>query len=324
VIALRPALDRPPDPSSSSRPADLSPRETAIKEALDAVRARCDVPTRLAADPVSIAHGFDDPVDRELVALATACIAFGNAKIIVAKAGELVARLGPHPAAVAESRATVEARLKGWKHRVFRGEDLARLLWGARSLQRQHGSLGALFEAELDRQGTVREALAVWCDALRLASGLNSPNSGVRLRRAKRHPPRRRGPAHLLPDPRGPSGTKRLLLFLRWMIRPADGVDLGLWDVDPARLLIPVDVHIHRLARNLGLTRRASPSFRTTEEITAALARFDPSDPVGYDFALCHMGMLQGCPSRRDAGRCAGCGVKAVCIHWAQKGRLVK
>ena len=101
------------------------------------------------------------------------------------------------------------------------------------------------------------------------------------------------------------------------MIRPADGVDLGLWDVDPARLLVPVDVHVHRLARNLGLTRRASPSFRTTEEITAALARFDPADPVGYDFALCHMGILQGCPSRRDAKRCAGCGIQGVCIHWA-------
>jgi uncharacterized protein (TIGR02757 family) len=320
---VRSAHDSPE--AQPSRP-PLSRRESAVKEALDAVRARCDVPTRLAADPVSLAHRYHDPVDRELVALACACIAFGNAKTIVAKAGDLLGRLGPHPAAAAESRTNLEARLKGWKHRVFRGEDLARLLAGARSLQRLHGSLGALFEAELDRHGDLREALAAWCDALRLAAGLNSPRSGVRLlgsarRRSRSH---RRGPSHLLPDPRGPSGTKRLLLFLRWMIRPADGVDLGLWDVDPARLLVPVDVHIHRLARNLGFTHRASPSFRTTEEITAALARFDPSDPVGYDFALCHMGMLQGCPSKKDARKCAGCGVKSVCIHWDQKGPLVK
>jgi uncharacterized protein (TIGR02757 family) len=285
--------------------AGLSPRERAVKAALDEVRARCDVPTRLAADPVSLAHRYRDPVDRELVALATACIAFGNAKTIVAKAGDLLGRLGPRPAQLAENRKTLEARLKGWKHRVFRGDDLARLLSGARTLQQRHGSLGALFEEELDRHSTLREALAAWCDSLRVAAGLTpSKNRG------------RRGPAHLLPDPRGPSGTKRLLLFLRWMIRPADGVDLGLWDVDHSRLLIPVDVHIHRLARNLGLTRRAAPSFQTTEEITAALARFDPADPVGYDFALCHMGMVQGCPSRRDPDRCQGCGVKRVCIHW--------
>ncbi len=290
--------------------ATLTARERAVKAALDEVRARCDVPTRLAADPVSLTHHYDDPLDRELVGLATACIAFGNAKTIVSKAGDMLARLGPHPTNVAEDRRVLEARLDGWKHRVFRGEDLARLLAGARMLQRRHGSLGTLFEAELDRHGTLREALASWCDALRLTSGLGR---GLR-----------RGPLHLLPDPRGPSGTKRLLLFLRWMIRPADGVDLGLWDVDPARLLVPVDVHIHRLARNLGLTRRAAPSFRTTEQITAALARFDPADPAGYDFALCHMGMLQGCPSRRDARRCDGCGVKGVCIHWAPKRPLVK
>jgi uncharacterized protein (TIGR02757 family) len=104
------------------------------------------------------------------------------------------------------------------------------------------------------------------------------------------------------------------------MVRPADGVDLGMWNVPPSRLLVPVDVHIHRLARNLGFTRRQSPSWKTTVEITRALARFDASDPVSYDFALCHMGMLQRCPSRRDPALCEGCGVRPVCIHWSRRG----
>jgi uncharacterized protein (TIGR02757 family) len=149
----------------------------------------------------------------------------------------------------------------------------------------------------------MRLALSSWCDAIRAAGGLTKHGS-------------RRGPAHLLPEARGSSGSKRLLLFLRWMVRPADGVDLGLWKVDPAWLLVPVDVHIHKLARNLGLTRRRSLSFRTTTEITQALARLDPNDPTGYDFSLCHMGMLQRCASRRDPVRCEGCGVKPVCVHW--------
>jgi endonuclease III len=101
------------------------------------------------------------------------------------------------------------------------------------------------------------------------------------------------------------------------MVRPSDGVDLGLWDVDPAVLLVPVDVHIHKLARNLGLTRRPTPSWATTVEITRALANFDPADPVKYDFSLCHLGMLQRCPSRRDRVRCQGCPVQPVCVHWA-------
>jgi uncharacterized protein (TIGR02757 family) len=238
-----------------------------------------------------------------------ACIAFGNVKAIRAKLEDLLARLGPHPASFADDARTLEQSLADWRHRVFRGEDVARLLAGARRVQRQHGSLGACFRAHLGDgrdHASVRRALAAWCDSIREAGGLSRDR-------------RRRGPSHLLPDPRGASGCKRLLLFLRWMGRPADGVDLGAWAIDPALLLVPVDVHVHRLARNLGLTRRHTPSWRTTEEITDALARFDPTDPTKYDFSLCHMGMLQRCPSRRDAGRCEGCAVKPVCVHWQDR-----
>jgi uncharacterized protein (TIGR02757 family) len=317
---------------------------TRVHAALDAVRAGCDMAARRDADPVGIVHRYPDPADRELVALAASCVAFGNAKVIRAKLDDLLTRVGPHPAQAAENPVALRARLQGWRARVFQGDDLARLLVGGRVLQRKHGSLGALFEAELrratgkekgvgvgkrvgvgrgkrvavgndqpDSKGTdadaLREALGAWCDALRAAGGLRRDGA-------------RRGPAHLLPDPRGPSGCKRLLLFLRWMVRPADGVDLGMWNVAPARLLVPVDVHIHRLARNLGLTRRGGTSWKTTEEITGALAQFDPADPVSYDFALCHMGMLQRCPSRRDPALCEGCGIQAVCVHWAKAGKL--
>ncbi len=102
------------------------------------------------------------------------------------------------------------------------------------------------------------------------------------------------------------------------MIRPDDGVDLGLWDVPTRVLLVPVDTHIHKLGRNLGFTRRKALSWKTTEEITGALRKLDPDDPAKYDFALCHLGMLQRCPSRRDPARCEGCGVMPVCRHWAR------
>jgi uncharacterized protein (TIGR02757 family) len=284
----------------------LKPRERAVKQALDAVRRRCDATARRAADPVAFAHRYERADDRELVALVAACIAFGNVKAIRSKLEDLLARLGPHPADCADDARALAGRLDGWKHRVFQGQDVARLLAGARRVQRDYGSLGACFVHHLGGgtdHASVRRALAAWCDSIRDAGGLARDGA-------------RRGPSHLLPDPRGSSGCKRLLLFLRWMGRPADGVDLGAWDVDPALLLVPVDVHIHRLARNLGLTRRRAPSWRTTVEITRALARFDPADPTKYDFSLCHMGMLQRCPSRRDPKRCEGCGVRPVCVHW--------
>jgi len=281
----------------------VTPRDQAVKRSLDAVRARCDLAARRDVDPVGFVHDYADPLDRELVALVAACIAFGNVKTIRAKLGDLLARLGPSPTAAADAAPSMRVRLRGWKHRVFRGGDVARLLSGAREVQRRHGSLGALFESELARAGTLRDALATWCDAIRAAGGLRRDGA-------------RRGPAHLLPDVRGSSGSKRLLLFLRWMVRPADGIDLGLWHVDPARLLVPVDVHILKVSRNLGFTRRRAPSWHTTEEITRALARLDASDPVRYDFSLCHMDMAVRCASRRDPRRCGGCGVQSVCIHW--------
>jgi uncharacterized protein (TIGR02757 family) len=281
----------------------LSPRERSVKRALDAVRTACDVPARLPEDPVAIVHRYPDTDDRELVALVAACIAFGNVRTIRAKLEDLLVRLGPHPARQADDARTLELRLRGWKHRVFRGEDIARLLAGARSVQRDFGSLGACFERHLRESGELRSALAAWCEAIRTAGGLGRSVA-------------RRGPAHLLPNVLGSSGCKRLLLLLRWMGRASDGIDLGMWNIDPAILLIPVDVHVHKLALNLGLTRRRLPSWKTTEEITRALARFDSVDPTKYDFSLCHLGMLQRCPSRRDPARCEGCGVQPVCIHW--------
>jgi uncharacterized protein (TIGR02757 family) len=103
------------------------------------------------------------------------------------------------------------------------------------------------------------------------------------------------------------------------MIRNDDGVDLGLWassELDARELLIPVDTHILRIAQNLGLTARHDASWRTASDITQALRRFDPNDPVKYDFALCHLGISQACPSRRDPQRCEPCVLRPACLHW--------
>jgi uncharacterized protein (TIGR02757 family) len=288
-------------------------RDQAIHAALERVRATCDHEARRAADPVGFVHRFTQPADQEIVALVAASLAFGNVTTIRAKLEDAlrrVRRVIPSPAKAADQPAKLLAAMDGWIHRVFVGEDVARLMIGARRIQLQSGSLGARFATELEARGELRPALAAFCDALRAEGGLDRQG-------------KRRGPAHILPDVRGQSAAKRLFLFLRWMIRPADGVDLGLWNahVPTQALLCPVDTHIHKLSRNLGFTRRPDLSWRTAEEITAALARFDADDPVKYDFALCHLGMLQRCPSRKDPARCEGCGVKPVCRHWTSARR---
>ena len=297
-----------------------------LARALDRVRESCDVGARLAVDPVGFVRRYDDPLDRELVGLVAACVAFGNVKTIRRKLEEIFRRVGDPPHVRAEDAEATKRALRGFRHRVFVGDDVARLLIGARAVQKKYASLGTrmsvLFEGlrpsssplsgrrlrssrfgmggsapPMPPQEFLREALATLCDEIRDAGGVRSK--------------------HLLADPRAGSSVKRLVLWVKWMTRPDDGIDLGLWKGIPtSALVIPVDVHIHKLSRNLGLTARKGASWKTAAEITAALARLDREDPTKYDFSLCHMGMLQRCPSRRDAKRCDGCPVKPVCIHW--------
>jgi uncharacterized protein (TIGR02757 family) len=281
-------------PSKPSRQARL--REARLRDVLDAVRAGCDEEAERDRDPVGIVHRYADPEDREIVALVASAMAFGNVKALRAKIEDALARTAPSPARAADDPAKLGAQLRGWKHRIYRDRDLAALLVGARRVQRSAGSLGAALGEELAKAGALRPALSAWVARIRAAGGVEND--------------------HILADPEKGSAVKRLMLLLRWMGRPADGVDLGGWPVPPSKLLIPVDTHIHKLGYNLGLTDRKDVSWKTAEEITASLRRFDAEDPVKYDFSLCHLGMAQRCPSRRDEERCDGCGVKGVCRHW--------
>lgn len=248
---------------------------------------------------MSFVHRYDGADDREVVGLVASSIAFGNVGAIRASVARALGALGPRPSETVRtaSRRELEERLEGFVHRIYRGPDLAALLSHAGEVRRREGSLGLSLARRLEETGDLREALA------RLAAELRGPDAG-------------RGLAHLVPDPRAGSACKRLLLYARWMCRPADGVDLGLWPVSPSRLVIPVDTHIHRIAKNLGLTRRNDASWRTAEEITAQLRLLDADDPVKYDFALCHLGVSRQCPSRRDEEKCGACVLRPVCIRW--------
>lgn len=288
-------------PAASSRR-----RRLQVDRALIAVAAfhrAFDPRGALATDPLRFAHRYADDDDRALVALLAALMAFGRVATIGQKLEDLCARLGPRPADVlrAEGREALRERLRGFRHRTFRGADIADLLFAlGADLRREGRVLGAL-ERAWESRGDLRAALSQWVHGLRAVAW---PAGADRAQQ------------HLLPDPAGPSASKRLMLFLRWVARRG-GVDLGLSTIPPSALLVPVDVHVHRIARNLGLTARADASWRTAEEITAALRLLSPHDPVQYDFALCHLGISGRCPSSsRLPERCAGCALRPVCMHW--------
>lgn len=256
----------------------------------------------LGRDPLQFARRYRDPLDRELVALVSALLAFGKVLIITRKLEALLGLLGSSPSATVResSRDALVARLGAFRHRTFAGADIARLLYAVGVLQTRDGGLFVSLERAYERDRDLRAALSAWVSELR---ALAWPDG---MSRASRH---------LLPDPEGPSASKRVWLLMRWVVRPDDGVDLGLARIPPSALVIPVDVHIHRIARNLGLTARADASRKTADEITDALRELSPDDPVQYDMAVCHLGISQRCPSRRDPVRCDGCALIEVCVH---------
>jgi len=272
-----------------------------IRERLNSLLAACDAKSIRGRDPVDFVHRYDDPHDQEIVGLIASSLAFGNVVAAGRSIDRVLAALGPEPAATVmeAGHEELQRRFRGFVHRIYTGEHLASVLWRAGELCRAHGTLGNAFVSfHGASDGDFREGLARFADALRGDSACRS------LR-------------HLVSDPRAGSACKRLVLYARWMVRPADGVDLGLWAIAPSNLVIPVDTHIHRISRNLGLTERRTASWATAEEITAALRKFDPEDPVKYDFALCHLGVSRQCPSRPNPAKCERCVLQDVCSVWA-------
>jgi uncharacterized protein (TIGR02757 family) len=293
-------------------PPRLSPaRAAALRPLLEGLDARLDRAARIAADPVELPRRYADPADQEIAALFAASLAYGRADVFKPVLGRVLAAMGAAPSRFvrAFARAPDRGAFAGAVYRFNRPEDLAALAAAAGDVAGRHGGLGArfaaLFREEGGAPGALRPALTRFSAELRAAPAVAALLRGRGLR----------GLMHLLPDAAGPGASKRWNLFLRWMVRGPDAVDLGAWSglVPRSALVVPLDTHVHRVARCLGLTRRRDASWRTAEEITAALRQLDPEDPVRYDFALCHLGMSGACPARRDPARCAACPLSPAC-----------
>lgn len=280
----------------SKKQVEVDPTQACLERLLHGF----DAEARRRHDPVDYAHRYELAQDREVVGLIASSLAFGNALAAMRSVERALDALGEHPSKtiVDESRRNLSERLAGFVHRIYRTEHLVSVLVHAGRLLERHGSLGHAFALTYEElRGDFRASLASFADDLR----------GERADRSLRH---------LVSDPRAGSACKRLLLFCRWMIRPADGVDLGLWSLAPSVLVMPVDTHVHRISRNLGLTTRRTASWATAEEITESLRRFDRHDPVKYDFAICHLGVSRHCPSRPDRQTCRECVLRSVCGVW--------
>jgi uncharacterized protein (TIGR02757 family) len=196
-------------------------------------------------------------------------------------------------------------------HRWTRGEDIAALLWILRQMLEQSGSIERFFAEGLDR------------DAEDVGAALDRFSRralDIDIRPAYGRKPKRPGVCYFFPRPSAGSACKRLNLYLRWMVR-RDEIDLGAWSsVSASQLIVPLDTHVIRLGRCLRLTSYTSPGWKMAADITRSLRRLDPDDPVRFDFALCHVGMMGACGFGRPQGS-AQCPLRGECHPRPRRSR---
>jgi uncharacterized protein (TIGR02757 family) len=241
------------------------------KERLEALYSEYNRRCYVHPDPLEFLYDFHEPLDVEVVGFIASSLAYGNVKQILRSVSLVLRQMGPCPSAFLLNSPfdRIEESFSNFKHRFTTGQDLARLLWGVRRIIERHGSLQKCFMSRLHpKDRTVIPALSAFVESV-LPEGCD----------------------FLIPAPGKGSACKRLNLFLRWMVR-CDDVDPGGWDgVPPSKLIVPLDTHMHRIARTMGLTKRKQADLRTAMEITEAFRRLSPRDPVRYDFVLTRFGI---------------------------------
>ncbi|MDY6824352.1 MAG: TIGR02757 family protein [Thermodesulfobacteriota bacterium] len=226
-------------------------------------------------DPLEYLYHYPRVGDREIVALIASALAYGRVAQILRSVAWILEVMGETPREFLQCRSDTELRhaFKGFpRHRFAGANHVAALLIGIKHVIETYGSLNECFAAG-DRAGadTVMPATAFFANCLASGGG---------------------GAAgHLLAMPEKGSACKRLHLFLRWMIR-TDRVDPGGWEeICPSKLIIPLDIHMHRIGIQLGLTVRRQANAKTAFEITGGFRRIMPTDPVKYDFTLTRFGI---------------------------------
>ena len=287
-------------PPRSLRAADVQALTPVLDRAYDNFNL-----THSTRDPIWTVRRFTDRADREVVAFIASALAFGKVQSVLNTVDAVLAVMGPSPSAFLRAFTPEQAgAFDPLGHRWIRSHDLAALAWQLHQMLRDHGSIEAFFAdggrhagddtVEAALESFSRRAMAL---DLKAVYGRRKPVPGV---------------GYFFSRPSSGGACKRLNLFLRWVVR-TDAVDLGLWtQVRPAQLIVPLDTHIIRVGRCLGLTSRLSPGWKMASDITATLRRLSPDDPVRYDFSMCHVGMGGSC-GFGTTGSNAQCPLHGVC-----------
>jgi uncharacterized protein (TIGR02757 family) len=250
---------------------------TDVKKLLDTKAKEYNRSGFITDDPISIPHQFDTEQDIEIMSFIAATLAWGRRATIISKCQELVDRMGGKPFHFVTSHQEADLRaLEGFCHRTFNEVDLLYFVDFLRRYYEKYESLETAFTQHL-KSGDG--------DTGSMISGFHKlffdhPNAPKRTTKHVATPERK-------------SACKRINMFLRWMVRrDSNGVDFGIWrNIDPALLVCPLDIHVERVSKKLGLLDRKQSDWQAAVELTKNLRSFDPKDPVKYDFALFGLGL---------------------------------
>ncbi|MBI5102699.1 MAG: TIGR02757 family protein [Nitrospirae bacterium] len=271
-----------------------------LKKVLDRFYREYDFAGRIMNDPIEFPRRYNDPRDIEVTGFISSALAYGKVQLFRAVLEKIfsVMGVGPCDFILGTDPRKLRRLLRGLKYRFNENDDIICLIHILKEVLLRHGSLEELFmKYYRDEDLNVGQGLSGFMDELTNVD--TSVVYGSNL-----HPP---GLMQFFASPRNGSACKRANLYLRWMIRDRD-IDLGIWKRVPKnRLVIPLDTHIARISRCLGLSARKSPDWKMAVEITGALRRFDPEDPLKYDFALCHHGISGACKGQKKAEACKKC-----------------
>ncbi len=274
-----------------------------LKYLLDKVLTEYPPVNRVSSDPVQFQRRFFDEgksqTEVEAVAVFSAMLSYGSAAQFTKKIAEIMQSCNMEFLKLITSEP--DSKFPWIGYRMSTAKEISIFAYSIGNVIKKYGSLKQAFLKGYNSSKSTIE-------------GLSTLRNSIYEETEKYISPTPHGIKHLLPDPKVGGCCKRWHMFLRWMVRPDDGVDIGIWEeVPPSELIIPLDTHISKISRNLGLTTRKSDDLLTAKDITNKLKECCPEDPIKYDFALCHLGIGGKCTYGKNTELCEKCLLASQC-----------
>ena len=247
-----------------------------LKEFLDEKVTIYNNPKFIESDPIQIPHLFSLKEDIEIAGFLTATISWGNRKMIIKNALQMMELLDNAPFDFVLNHQKKDLKtLDNFVHRTFNSKDLQQFIISLQHIYSTHNGLENVLLVKNNKD--------------------NYQNAIHYLKQVFFEIPHQQRTQKHISDPLKNSAAKRINMFLRWMVRnDGNGVDFGLWKkISPSMLSIPLDVHTGNVARKLKLLKRKQNDAKALQSLDLSLRKFDPDDPVKYDFALFGLGAFE-------------------------------